>query len=133
MDYKEMMYTIVGAAMEVHSELHHELTEAVYQEALEYEFKDRNIEYAREVRVPIQYKEHTLNKYYQIDFVCFNDIILELKSVTAITTEHRYQLFTYMRLTKKPYGLLLNFGEKSLHIERYRLDSATGNCVGFAS
>lgn len=133
MDYSEKIYTIVGAAMTVHRELCHDLPEAVYQEALEYEFKDRGIEYAREVRVPIHYKSHTLNKYYLMDFVCFENIILELKSAESITPEHRYQLFTYMRLTRKNYGILINFGEKSLHVERYMFDEITGKCIGFAS
>ena len=118
--------------MDVHGELHSGLQEVVYQEALMYELQDRNIPFEREVHLPIRYKNHILDKYYQMDFVCHENIILELKSVTAFTPEHRSQLFTYLRLTKKPYGLLINFGEKSLHVERYRYDAETDKIEGFA-
>ena len=131
MDIKQQVYDIVGACMEVHRELHPGLQEVVYQEALMYELQDKGIPFEREVRLPIQYKGHTLDKYYQMDFVCYGDIILELKAANAFTDEHRFQLFTYLRLTKKPVGLLINFGEKSLHTERYVYDAATGKIEGF--
>ena len=132
MDIKQQVYDIVGACMEVHNELKSGLQEVVYQEALMYELQDRKIPFEREVHLPIQYKNHILDKYYQMDFVCYGGIILELKSVDNFAPEHRSQLFTYLRLTKKPYGLLINFGEKSLHVERYRYDQATDKIEGFA-
>ncbi|MDO5446543.1 MAG: GxxExxY protein [Prevotellaceae bacterium] len=131
MNYKEEIYKIVGAAMEVHKELKHCLPEAVYQEALEYELNERGIKIEREVQVPVVYKKQTLQKYYQLDFLYDDCIILELKSTPSILSEHRFQLFTYLRLTKKPYGILINFGEPSLHIERYRYALETNDCVGF--
>ena len=132
MESKEQIYRIIGACMEVHNELKPGLQEVVYQEALMYELEDRNIPFQREVHLPIQYKNHTLEKHYQMDYVCYDNIIVELKATDTLTVEHRYQLFTYLRLTKKPFGLLINFGEKSLHIERYRYDPATGKLEGFA-
>ena len=132
MDTKQQIYDIIGACMDVHGELHSGLQEVVYQEALMYELQDRNIPFEREVHLPIRYKNHVLDKYYQMDFVCHENIILELKSATAFTPEHRSQLFTYLRLTKKPYGLLINFGEKSLHVERYCYDAETDKIEGFA-
>ena len=132
MDNSEKLYNIIGAAMEVHNELHRGLTELVYQEALECELSDRNIPYSREVKVPIRYKKHLLNKYYQLDFICYDDIIVELKAAETITSDFRFQLFNYLRLTKKPCGLLINFGEERLHVERYRYDVEKNECFVFA-
>ena len=131
MNYSEEIFNIVGAAMEVHRELKNNLPEAIYQDALECEFRDRGIKSEREVHVPVVYKGHTLDKYYQLDFLCCDDIIIELKSTSSILPEHRFQLFTYLRLTRKPVGILINFGEASLHVERYRFDPETNDCTGF--
>lgn len=133
MDYKEKIYAVIGAAMEVHRVMKHGLAEPIYQEALEYEFRDRAIPYAREVQVPVIYKSHVLDKYYQMDFVCYDDIILELKAAYTLTSEHRFQLFNYLRLTRKPYGILINFGEQSLHVERYCFDPETNECRGISA
>lgn len=132
MDYKDMVYAVVGAAMDVHKELHGGLQEAVYQEALACEFADRNIPFEKEMLVPIHYKHHVLDKYYRLDFVCHGDIVIETKSVEGyFAAEHRSQLFTYLRLTKKPYGVLINFGGKSLQAERYYYDAVKDECLGF--
>lgn len=125
---KKEYYDVIGAAMEVHNELKPGLQEAIYQEALAYEFIDRNIPFNREMHLPVQYKNRTLSKHYQVDFVCYDNIIVELKSTESICAEHRNQVFTYLRLMKKQYGLLINFGEKSLHVERYIYDSSTNKC-----
>lgn len=119
MDIKDKFYNIVGACMNVHNDLKSNLIEPIYQEALEYEFADREIPAKREVHIPIHYKSHLLSKHYQVDFVCYDEIIVECKAVTQIVPEHRLQLFTYLRLTKMKYGILVNFGEKSLHVEKY--------------
>lgn len=62
-----------------------------------------------------------------MDFMA-NDVIVELKSTKELTSEHRLQLFNYLRLTKNPYGVLINFGEKNLHSERYAYDKNTNIC-----
>ena len=122
MDIKQKFYNIVGACMEVHGELRSSLVEPIYQEALECELGDRGIPFQREVHLPVKYKSHTLSKHYQMDFVCYDDVIVECKAVTQITPEHRFQLFTYIRLTGLTYGMIVNFGEKSLHVEKYVYD-----------
>ena len=125
--YGELVYKIIGAAMEVHSELNYGLLEAVYQEALHLELKDRNIDNEREVNVPVYYKDHLLDKKYKMD-ILVDDIVVELKSVTQIVPAHRAQLCNYLRLTKKPIGLLINFGEESLIGERWAYDKETNEC-----
>ena len=114
--------------MEVHNELKWGLLEPIYNEALHLELIDRGIENEREVAVPCFYKHRLLDKHYQMDIVV-DDIILELKSVGELSSSHRAQLFNYMRLTRKPIGLLINFGQESLQGERYAFFEQTNECV----
>jgi len=100
--------------MEVHHELGNGFLEAVYQEALEEEFKIQNIPYEREKYLPIEYKGKTLSKEYFADFICYDDIIVELKAVTKIVAAHKAQVINYLKAADKEVGLLFNFGENSL-------------------
>lgn len=125
--YKSRVYKIIGAAMSVHAELNWGLLEAVYQEAMHLELLDLGIENQRECEVEVYYKKHLLEKKYKLDIVV-DDIILELKSVTKLLPVHRAQLCNYLRLTRKPLGLLINFGEESLIGERWAFDKETNEC-----
>ena len=127
-DYKDNVYEIIGAAMEVHSVLNWGLLEAVYNEALHLELLDRGIDNEREQNLSCYYKNHLMDKRYQMDIVV-GDIIIELKSVEELTSAHRAQLFNYLRLTQKPIGLLINFGQESLQGERYAYDKLTNECI----
>ena len=125
--YANKVYKIIGAAMSVHSELGYGLLEPVYQEALHLELLDRGIANVREQEIEIYYKKHLLEKKYRMDIVV-DDIIVELKSVNKLISAHRAQLCNYLRLTRKPLGLLINFGEKSLIGERWAYDKTTNEC-----
>ncbi len=125
--YANKVYKIIGAAITVHSELGYGLLEPVYQEALHLELLDRGIANDREIEIPIYYKKHLLEKKYRMDIVV-DDIIVELKSVTGLVSAHRAQLCNYLRLTRKPIGLLINFGEESLVGERWAYDQSTNEC-----
>ena len=126
--YKDTVYQIIGAAMEVHGELNWGLLEPVYNEALHLELLDRGIDNEREMHLPCYYKHHKLEKFYQMDIVV-GDVVVELKSVDELNSAHRAQLFNYLRLTKKPIGLLINFGQSSLQGERYGYDEETNECI----
>ena len=126
--YKDKVYQIIGAAMEVHRELNWGLLEPVYNEALHLELLDRGIGNEREVAIECYYKHHLMEKHYQMDIVV-GDIIIELKSVDDLCSAHRAQLFNYLRLTKKPIGLLINFGQESLQGERYAYNEDTNECI----
>ena len=126
--YKDTVYKIIGAAMSVHSELNWGLLEPIYQEALHLELKDRGIDNEREQEINCYYKHHLLDKKYKMDIVV-DDIVVELKSVKELIPAHRAQLFNYMRLTKRPIGLLINFGCSSLQGERYAWIEETNECV----
>ena len=126
--YKNIVYEIIGAAMDVHNELNWGLSEAIYNEALHLELLDRGIANEREKSIQCFYKNHQLDKRYQMDLVV-GDIIVELKSVNEISSAHRAQLFNYMRLTKHHIGLLINFGQPSLQGERYAFFESTNECL----
>ena len=126
--YKDIVYQIIGASMEVHDELNWGLLEPVYNEALHLELLDRGVENEREKLIPCFYKGRQLEKYYQMDLVV-GDVVVELKSVDELNSAHRAQLFNYLRLTHKPVGLLINFGQLSLQGERYGYDEYTNECI----
>ena len=126
--YKDTVYQIIGAAMEVHNELNWGLLEPVYNEALHLELLDRGIQNESEQLLNCYYKHHTMEKFYKMDIVV-DDIVVELKSVDELIGAHRAQLFNYLRLTKKPVGLLINFGCESLEGERYGYDPETNECI----
>ena len=113
--------------MEVHGEMGHGLLEPVYQEALSRELSIRHIDNVREKEIEIYYKGVKMDKFYKMDLVV-DDIIVELKAVESVVPEHRAQLFNYLRLTQKPIGVLINFGEKNLHSERYIYDKDSNEC-----
>ena len=98
--YKDLVYKIVGAAMEVHNELNWGLLEPVYNEALHRELKNQGIESQCEVSLPCYYKGELMDKYYRLDLVVNNNIIVELKATNGTGSEHRRQLFNYMNLTQ---------------------------------
>ena len=116
--FKDESYQIVGACMVVHRELGCGFLEAVYQEALEEEFKIKGIPYVREQFLDISYKGKLLNKTYQADFVCYGKIIVELKALVAITSIHQSQLINYLKASQMKLGLLVNFGGNSLGSKR---------------
>lgn len=108
--YSNESYAINGAAMDVFNNLGHGFLEAVYQEALEIEFKKRNIPYEREKELIICYKGEVLKQTYKADFVCYGKIVVELKAVSELSDVHRSQVFNYLHATGFRLGLLLNFG-----------------------
>ena len=125
--YKETVYEVIGAAMTVHKELGGGLLEPIYNEALCMELSDIGLQPESEKELLCYYKGRLMKKSYRMDIVV-GDVILELKSTSEICPEHRFQLFNYLRLTKKPIGLLINFGNESLYCERYYYDSTTNEC-----
>jgi len=116
--YESETYGIIGAAMAVHSELGPGFLETVYQEALEYEFSLDNIPTHKEVPLQVYYKDRLLSKFYIADFVCYDKIIVEVKSVKALHNEHKAQILNYLNATKLKLGLLINIGQQKLEYQR---------------
>ena len=116
--YKDESYKIIGACMAVHKELGCGFLEAVYQEALEIEFKLQNIPFKREVPLQIPYKGYILKQPYYADFVCYEKIILETKAIETLIAKNESQVINYLEATKFKLGLLVNFGQRSLQQKR---------------
>lgn len=108
--HKEQSYAINGAAMHVYNVLGYGFLEAVYQEALEMEFIKRGIPYEREKELKIYYEGKEMRQTYRADFVCYGNIIVELKAVAHLDDVHRGQIYNYLKATGYKLGLLFNFG-----------------------
>jgi GxxExxY protein len=117
----EQTYAIIGAAMAVHSTLGHGFLEAVHQEALAVELEMRGVPVAREVLIPVRYKERVLKASYRADFVCFENVIVELKALASVGSTEEAQVIHYLKATGYRKGLLLNFGSPSLQYKRFIL------------
>lgn len=116
--YPEESYLIVGACMDVHSNLGPGFLEAVYAEALMLEFEERNIPYEIYKEITIHYKGKPLRKKYYADFLCYDKIIIELKAAENLTPAYTSQVLNYLKATKMKLGILANFGESSFHYSR---------------
>lgn len=120
--FEDETYRIRGAVFEVYRAMGAGFLEAVYQECLALEFAASGIPFVAQAPLPLAYKGVSLRQSYQADFVCFDAIVLELKSVRAIAPEHRAQVINYLRATGLPLGLLINFqATPSVEIERFAL------------
>jgi len=116
--FKDECYQIIGCCMEVHKTLGHGFLEAVYQEALALELAAAGILFTKEKVLDIHYKGMLLDKKYVADFICFDEVIVELKAVEALNQEHLAQVLNYLKATNKKIGLLINFGARSLQYKR---------------
>jgi GxxExxY protein len=105
--------------MEVHQHLGCGFLEAVYQEALAKEFELRGIPFRREVALPVSYKGHKLECSYRADFICFDEVVVEIKALARLTPLEQSQLLNYLKVTGLEIGLVLNFGSSSLEYRRF--------------
>ncbi len=104
--------------MEVHKELGHGFLEAVYQKALGREFSLQRIPNKAQPIIDILYKGVLLEKKYQPDFICYDEVIIEIKAISALSGVEDAQLINYLKATGLNVGLLINFGAKSLEYKR---------------
>jgi GxxExxY protein len=111
-------YAIIGAALEVHRELGCGFLEPVYQEALGLELKTQGVPFEREVKLPVFYTGHRLETHYQADFICYDNVIVELKALAKTGGLEQSQVLNYLKATGHRVGLLANFGAMSLQWQR---------------
>ena len=123
------MYPVVGSIYAVHSELGPGLNEYVYQEGLAMQLEEDGIEFEREKEFSPVYHNRLMAAKYRLDFVCMGSVVIECKSVEQLTINHRAQLYNYLRLTKLPMGILVNFSQKSIVVERYLYNALTNEVV----
>jgi len=117
--YKDEVFKIVGAAIEVSKHLGCGFLEAVYQEAMEIEFSEQGIPFVAQKRITISYKGRILNKEFIADFLCFDKIIVEIKAIKVISNIEEAQLLNYLKATRLPVGVLLNYGSKKMEWKRF--------------
>jgi GxxExxY protein len=110
--FKEEVYTIVGAAMQVYNTLGPGFLEAVYQESLGIEFDKQNIPYTPQCEIPVYYGDQRLKTCYKADFLVYDKIIIEIKALQLLSTREEAQLINYLKATGLNLGLLINFGSK---------------------
>ena len=127
---KNYAYNTIGAIHEVHKELGPGLNEKVYQEGLQLELTERNIPFKKELVFHPLYHGKEMESTYRLDFLVNDNIVVELKSVEGLTSEHKAQLFNYMRLMKASVGILVNFYLRFAEIERYFFDSESNEVYG---
>ena len=108
--FKDEVYAIQGAIFDVYREMGCGFLEPVYQECLEKELKVRGIPFESQKELQLSYKGEVLNLTYKPDFICYGNIIVELKAVKEIDDVHRAQVFNYLKATGLRLGLLVNFG-----------------------
>ena len=110
--YKAEGYRLMGAAFEVYNDRGYGMAEEVYQESLEIELELRAIPYRAKQELICSYKGRELKRRYIPDLFAFNCLVVELKAVTELISDHEAQLINYLRLSRQPVGYLINFGHK---------------------
>ena len=110
--FKEEGYKLMGAAFEVYNQLGYGMAEEIYQQSLEIELTLRAIPFRSKDELTVFYKSQALETRYKPDLFVFGGIVVELKAVTELISDHEAQLFNYMRIACQPVGYLLNFGHK---------------------
>ena len=110
--FKEEGCKLMGAAFEVYNQLGYGMAEEVYQQCLEIELTLRGIPFRSKHELQLNYKEHPIETVYKPDLFVYEGIVVELKAVGELISDHEAQLFNYMRIARQPVGYLINFGHK---------------------
>ncbi len=126
MNENEVARAVIGAAIEVHRALGPGLLESVYEECLAMELEMRSLSYDRQRRVAVQYKGRRVAAELRIDLLVDDQVIVELKAVEKLLPVHGAQLLSYLRLTGRSLGLLINFNVPLL---RDGVKRVVNNCV----
>lgn len=109
--FEKESYKIIGACFEVYNQQGFGFTEPVYQECLQIELEMQDIPFIAQHKIQLQYKDRILDQYFKPDFICYDKIIVEIKSVSALTDAHTSQTLNYLNATNFDLALLVNFGE----------------------
>ena len=114
MEVNDLTKTIIGAAIEVHRTLGPGLLESTYEACLFYELEQMGLFVERQVELPVKYKNVRVEIGYKIDLLVENQVIIEVKSVKELLPVHMAQIITYLKISNKSKGLLMNFNEAKL-------------------
>ena len=105
-------YQLMGAAFEVYNQLGYGMAEEIYQQSLEIELTLRSIPFQTKHELAVFYKDRRLETHYRPDLIVFGAVVVELKAISDLNSEHEAQLFNYMRIARQQVGYLLNFGKR---------------------
>jgi len=116
--FKDEGYKIIGCFYTVYNSLGSGFLESVYKEALAKEFEKNNIPFVREIKIEVYYQQEKLNKYFKADFICFNEIIIEVKAEKLLPKSANDQVINYLKATNFKLAYLVNFGVDKLFFKR---------------
>ena len=115
---QEETFKVIGACINVHKKLGNGFSEDVYHQAIEKELLNANIPFEQQKKLPIYYDGEPLGTFFSADFVCYEKVLLEIKSVPVILDQMKQQVLNYLKSSQIEVGLLINFGEQSLKWKR---------------
>ena len=121
MTENEVSYKIIGIAIELHRNVGPGLLESAYETALAYDLRQSGLNVQQQLPLPFLYKEVKMEVGYRVDLLVENKVIVEVKSVETLAPVHYAQLLTYLKLSNKKLGLLINFNSKILKNEIHRV------------
>lgn len=121
MTENDVSYKIIGAAIELHRALGPGLLESVYEAALALDLREAGLDVKQQVDVPMRYKSLQFDRGYRLDLLVEDKVIVEIKSIEALAPVHYSQLLTYLRLSERKLGLLINFNSKILKNDIHRV------------
>ena len=121
LNINQKTYKLIGVLFDVHRNLGRGFSEIVYKDAIEYEFKQLDIPFEREKEYAVKYKDTVLKHKFYADFVIYDEIILEIKTVDAFIKPHFNQCLNYLRVSGNEIAFLVNFNSVSLEYKRFLL------------
>ena len=117
--FEQETFKIIGAAMNVHKGLGAGFLESVYQEAFDRELRNQKIPFETQKKLMVYYQGIPLKKYFVADFICYENIVVEIKSASFLHKAGEAQTINYLKSINAPVGLLINFGQSSLTWKRF--------------
>ena len=117
MEHEELTEKIIGCAFKVYNAMGYGYLESVYENCIAIELKKANISFERQQEISVSYEGEDVGNFIA-DLIINDTIIIELKSIKSLAKIHEIQLVNYLVATGKPFGLLINFGEKKVEIKR---------------
>ncbi|MCG3155566.1 MAG: hypothetical protein DKINENOH_02172 [bacterium] len=120
---KDLVFRIIGCAMAVHNTLGRGLREKTYENSLAVEFKHQGIDYSKQTRFPVYYRNELVDEFIPV-LVVENRVIVDTKTVETIIDDHRGTILNYLRITGLKVGVIINYKHRKLEWERLVLDEA---------
>jgi GxxExxY protein len=115
--HQDLTYQIIGASMEVHSEVGPGYNEEIYQKALENELRNRRIDFEPQKSIEVKFKGEVVGLKF-LDFLVDDKVVVEIKALSRLDSDHEAQLISFLKATGKEVGLLINFGARRLEHKR---------------